>query len=95
MVVTTGVSTKPLNASGRKSKPLWMMSSSDACSNAPAMCSASATLGSIRSSSFQPCGEVPTSRAEVSESAVANSVTSCPAATRPSVRREANSSHGP
>ena len=33
--------------------------------------------------------------AVVSESAVANSVTSCPAATSPSVSSEANSSHGP
>ena len=58
MVVTTGVSTSALYVSGRKSKPLWMMSKSPACSKAEAMWSASATFGSIVSSSFHPCGEV-------------------------------------
>ena len=42
-----------------------------------------------------PVGIVPTSVADVSESAVANSVTSTPRATSPSVKRETNCSHGP
>ena len=59
------------------------------------MCSASATFGSIVSSSFHPCGDVLRRTPVVIESAVANSVTSCPAATSPSASSEAKSSHGP
>jgi hypothetical protein len=95
MVVTTGVSTSALYVNGRKSKPLWMMSRSPACSKAAAMWRASATFGSIVSSSFHPCGDVLRRTAVVIESPVANSVTSCPAATSPSASREANSSQGP
>ena len=42
-----------------------------------------------------PVGAVPTRRPLVTESAVANSVTSTPRLTSPSVRREANCSQGP
>ena len=48
----------------------------------------------LRSSEY-PVGIVPTSVADVSESAAANSVTSTPRATNPSVRSETNCSHGP
>ena len=72
-----------------------MTSNSSARSNTPAMWRHSATLGSIAGSSDQPVGLVATRVAAVSESAVANRVTWWPRATRPSVRSEANSSHGP
>jgi hypothetical protein len=94
-VVTTGVSTNLLYVSGRKSNPLWMTSKSSARSNTEAMWRHSATFGSIVSSSFQPAGVEPLSAADVSESRVANSVTSWPAATRPSASSDANCSHGP
>jgi hypothetical protein len=76
MVVTTGVSTRLLYVSGRKSKPLWMMSNSSARSNTDAMWRHSATFGSISASSDQPVGAVPCKCARVIESAVANNVTS-------------------
>ena len=75
IVVTTGVVTRSLYVSGRKSNPLWMMSNSLARSNTEAMCRHSATLVSIVSSSDQPDGAVACSLAVVIESAVANSVT--------------------
>ena len=59
------------------------------------MCRHSATLGSIAVVLRPPAGDVLRSVAVVTESAVANSVTSWPAATSPSVSSEANSSHGP
>ena len=72
-----------------------MTSNSPARSKTDAMCRHSATLASTVSSSDQPQAAVDTSSAEVIESAVANSVTSCPAATRPSVSSDANCSQGP
>ena len=75
IVVTTGVVTRSLYVSGRKSKPLWMMSNSPARSNTDAMCRHSATLASIVASSDQPDGAVACRLAVVIESAVANSVT--------------------
>ena len=81
--------------SGRKSNPLWMTSKSAARSKTDAMCRHSATFASTDASSDQPLAAVDTNSAEVIESAVANRVTSCPAATRPSVSSEANCSHGP
>jgi hypothetical protein len=72
-----------------------MMSKSAARSNAEAMWMHSATFGSIAGSSDQPPLAVACRLAVVSESAVANSVTSCPAATSPSASSEANCSHGP
>jgi len=41
IVVTTGVSTRPLNVNGRKSKLFWITSNSLARSNAAEMCNAS------------------------------------------------------
>ena len=41
-------------SAGRKSNPLWMMSNSSARSKTDAMCTHSATFGSIESSSDQP-----------------------------------------
>ena len=93
--MTTGVVTRSLYVSGRKSNPLWMMSKSPARSNTEAMCRHSATLASIVASSDQPQGVVACRPAVVIESAVANSVTWWPAATSPSVSNEANCSHGP
>ena len=55
----------------------------------------SATLGSTSGSSEYPRATTEARRAEVIESAVAKSVTSTPLATSPSVRSEANCSHGP
>ena len=75
IVVTTGVVTRSLYVSGRKSNPLWMMSNSPARSNTDAMCRHSATLASIVASSDQPHGAVACRLAVVIESAVANSVT--------------------
>ena len=94
-MVTTGVSTSPLYVKRRKSNPLWMMSNSSARSNTAAMCKHSATLASTDESSDQPRADVERSVAVVIESDVANSVTSCPAATSPSVSSEANCSQGP
>ena len=93
--MTTGVETRPLNARGRKSKLLWIRSNSPARSKTVAMCIASHTFASSVRSSEYPVGAVPTNRAEVTESAVANSVTSTPRATSPSVSSDTNSSHGP
>ena len=66
-----------------------------ALEDASAMCRHSATFGSIAvvlgpAVRRTCCAALPA----VTESAVANSVTSCPAATSPSVSSEANSSHG-
>ncbi len=93
--MTTGVSTRPLYVSGRKSKLLWIRSNSAARSNTVAMCRPSHTFASSSGSSEYPVGIVPTSVADVSESAAANNVTSTPRATNPSVRSETNCSHGP
>ena len=81
--------------SGRKSKLLWMTSNSPARSNTCAMCRHSLTFASASGSSEYPRGTTEASRAAVSESPVANSVTSTPRSTRPSVSSEANCSHGP
>ena len=51
MVVTTGVGTRALYVSGRKSKLLWMRSNSSARSNTVAMCRASQTFASSPGSS--------------------------------------------
>ena len=75
IVVTTGVDTRSLYVSGRKSNPLWMMSNSPARSNTEAMCRHSATLASIVASSDQPHGAVACKLAAVIESAVAKRVT--------------------
>ncbi len=80
---------------GRKSKLLWIRSNSPARSNTAAMWRHSAALGSTVGSSDHPRAAVAESRAVVSESAVANSVTSTPRAVSPSVSSEANCSHGP
>ena len=95
MVVTTGVVTSSVKVSGRKSKPLWMMSKSLLHSNTAEMCRHSATLGSMVGSSDQPVATTDRNLAAVIESPVANRVTSCPRATRPSDSSEANSSQGP
>ena len=95
MVVTTGVSTRPDQVSGRKSKLLWMTSNSAARSKTDAMWRHSTTFGVTVGSSDQPCSTTETRRARVTESPVANRVTSTPRSTRPSVSSEANSSHGP
>ena len=72
-----------------------MMSNCAARSNTFAIWMHSATLGSTVASSDQPFSHVLTNVAEVTESPVAKSVTSWPAATNPSVSKEQNSSHGP
>ena len=59
------------------------------------MCSDSHTFASNARSSEYPVGAVPIKRARVIESAVANSVTSTPRSTSPSVKSDANCSHGP
>src|ERR1700682_2907525 len=55
----------------------------------------SATLGSIARSSSYPRSTTACRRARVTESLVANSVTSQPPATRPSVTLQATVSHAP
>ena len=95
MVVSTGVVTSVLYVNGRKSKLLWMTSNSPARSNTAEMCRHSATFGSTAASSSHPCATADARRAPVTESAEANSVTSTPRETSPSVSSEANCSHGP
>jgi hypothetical protein len=72
-----------------------MMSKSPARSNTSAMWMHSATFGSMSLFSDQPDATVDRSRADVTESAVANSVTSWPSNTKPSESSEANRSQGP
>ena len=95
MVVTTGVTTRPLYVSGRKSKLLWIRSNSSARSNTAEMCRPSHAFACNAESSEYPVGAVPTRRALVTESAVANNVTSTPRLTSPSVKSDANCSQGP
>ena len=92
-----GTSTRRAKASGTRSA--WPCSTSKrparAASIAVATCISSCTLASSVGSSLSAAGAVWTSRAAVREPAAANSVTSCPAATRASVSVEATCSHGP
>lgn len=55
----------------------------------------SATFGSVEESSDQPVWTVLCNRPAVTESAVANKVTSWPRFKRPSVSSDANCSQGP
>src|ERR1700748_2335229 len=72
-----------------------MRSNSAACSKASEMCRYSATLGSIAESSSYPLSTTACRRARVTESLLANNVTSQPRATRPSVMLLATVSQAP
>src|SRR5580704_3450728 len=72
-----------------------MRSNSAACSKASEMCKYSATLGSIPEFSSYPWSTTACSSALVTESALANNVTSQPRATSPSVMLLATVSQAP
>src|SRR5580658_4195869 len=78
-----------------KSQWLWIRSNSAAHSNASEMCRYSATLGSTAGSSSYPLSTTACRRARVTESLLANNVTSQPRATSPSVMLLATVSQAP
>ncbi len=95
MVVTIGARACWLKASGSQSR--WLCTRSNSADRARACdtCRASQTRPSSPASWAYPCGQTPSRAAAVTESSVANKVTSTPRATRPSVSRLATDSHGP
>src|ERR1700722_12166456 len=78
-----------------KSQWLWIKSNSAACSKTSEMCRYSATLGSAAGSSSYPLSTTACRRARVTESLLANKVTSQPRAASPSVMLLATVSQAP
>src|SRR3984893_394339 len=74
---------------------VWMRSNSAARWNASEMCRYSATSGSMAGSSSYPLSTTACRRARVTESVLANNVTSQPRATSPSVMLLATVSQAP
>jgi hypothetical protein len=95
IVVTIGAAQCRENASGSQSRWLCTRSNSPERRSACATWIASHTRPSRSGLSSYPVGATPSSVALVTESSVANSVTSTPRAARPSASSPATVSHGP
>ena len=95
MVVTIGAAQSSEKLNGSQSRLLCTRSNSPDRFRACATCSASQTLPSMSGFSAYGTAHTLSSSAAVTESPVANSVTSMPSATRPSVIRLVTCSHGP
>src|SRR5664279_5142845 len=95
MVVTIGAADNAEKVSGSQSRLLCTRSNSPDLLRQCATCKASHTLPSMVGFSPYETGQTASSSADVTESAVANKVTSMPSATSPSVIRLVTCSHGP